>query len=192
VGQERLGRVMAKPRNEVRVHRLRQGSRGKTPENLVVGTTMRGSQARPILAAPPGLARPPKDSEPLGGFPVQYVPQLPQPSRMLVVPLLAAALGAGVATATFAIVNMEDQASVSLPRVQSAPPSDALAGERSDGGPNEGSSADVLTHTQPPKAVAANSERGATADPRRARAQAHSLSPEPSHAHDGLLQRRRR
>jgi hypothetical protein len=79
---------------------------------------------------------------------VQDVPRLPQPSRTLVVPLLAAALGAGVATATFAVVNIEDQPSVSLPAVvQSAPPSVALAGERSDGGPEEGTAAQAL---QPP------------------------------------------
>jgi hypothetical protein len=112
---------------------------------------------------------------------VQDVPRLPQPSRTLVVPLLAAALGAGVATATFADVNIEDQASVSLPSVQSAAPSAALAGQRTDGGPEEGTaqqamqtpyyaspdyrssyqpapapnestgSADILTDTQPPK-----------------------------------------
>jgi hypothetical protein len=69
---------------------------------------------------------------------VQYVPDLPQPSRTFVVALLAAALGAGVATATFAVVNIEDQPSVSLPAVQSAAPSDVVAGERADGGPAEG------------------------------------------------------
>jgi hypothetical protein len=125
---------------------------------------------------------------------VQDVPRLPQPSRTLVVPLLAAALGAGVATATFAVVNIEDQANLSLPAVQSAPPpSDAFAGQRNDGGPeegtaqqamqppytaspdyrssyqpapelrydggpNEGSSADVIADTQPPKPVAPSSE----------------------------------
>ena len=76
---------------------------------------------------------------------MQYVPQLPQPSRTLVVPLLAAALGAGVATATFAIVNIEDQASVSLPAVQSAPLSDVVAGERNDGGPAEGTAQQIMT-----------------------------------------------
>jgi hypothetical protein len=80
--------------------------------------------------------------------PVQDVPRLPQPSRTLVVPLLAAALGAGVATATFAVVNIEDQPSVSLPAVvQSAPPSAALAGQRTDGGPEEGTAAQAM---QPP------------------------------------------
>jgi hypothetical protein len=79
---------------------------------------------------------------------VQDVPRLPQPSRTLVVPLLAAALGAGLATATFAVVNIEDQPSVSLPAVvQSAPPSVALAGERSDGGPEEGTAQQAM---QPP------------------------------------------
>ena len=124
---------------------------------------------------------------------MQYAPQLPQPSRTIVVPLLAAALGAGVATATFAVVNIEDQPTVSLPAVQSAPQSDVAAGERNDGGPaegtaqqsmaptvpfrgskaaavatpaprydggaNEGSSADAMTDTQPPKAVAASESR---------------------------------
>ena len=127
---------------------------------------------------------------------MQYEPRLHQPSRTLVVPLLAAALGAGVATATFAVVNIEDQPSVSLPAVvQSAPPSIALAGERSDGGPeegtaqqamqppytaspdyrssyqpapaprgskasatSEGSGADVVISTQPPKVVAPSSQ----------------------------------
>jgi hypothetical protein len=119
---------------------------------------------------------------------VQDVPRLPQPSRTLVVPLLAAALGAGVATATFAVVNIEDQASVSLPSIQSAAPSAVLPGERTDGGPEEGTaqqamqtqyyaspdfrssyqpepapnegsgSADILTDTQPPKTGAPSSE----------------------------------
>ena len=78
---------------------------------------------------------------------MQYEPRLHQPNR-LVVPLLAAALGAGVATATFAVVNIEDQPSVSLPAVvQSVAPSEALAGQRSDGGPEEGTAAQAM---QPP------------------------------------------
>lgn len=136
---------------------------------------------------------------------MQDVPRLTQPSRTLVVPLLAAALGAGLATVTFALINIEDQASVSLPSVQSAaPPAAALAGQRTDGGPeegtaqqamqpsyyaspdyrssyqpapaprastanpsagyrydggpNEGASADVMSNTQPPKAVAPSSQ----------------------------------
>jgi hypothetical protein len=61
------------------------------------------------------------------------------------VPLLAAALGAGLATATFALVNIEDQASVSLPSVQSAaPPAAALAGQRTDGGPEEGTAQQAM------------------------------------------------
>jgi hypothetical protein len=76
---------------------------------------------------------------------VQDVPRLTQPSRTLVVSLLAAALGAGVATATFALVNIEDQPSVSLPSVQSAaPPSAALAGQRTDGGPEEGTAQQAM------------------------------------------------
>jgi hypothetical protein len=79
---------------------------------------------------------------------VQYAPQLPQPSRTLVVPLLAAVLGAAVATATFAVINIEDEAvNVSLPTqaVQSAPPNDAVAGQRNDGGPAEGTAQQVMS-----------------------------------------------
>jgi hypothetical protein len=73
---------------------------------------------------------------------MQYVPNLPEPKRALAVPLMAAAvLGAGVATATFAIVNIEDEPIVSLPTPAAEPaaiPSDAVAGQRNDGGPEEG------------------------------------------------------
>jgi hypothetical protein len=73
---------------------------------------------------------------------MQYVPNVPQPRRTLAVPLMAAAvLGAGIATATFAIVNIEDQPIVSLPtpaEESTAVPSDAVAGQRADGGPEEG------------------------------------------------------
>lgn len=78
---------------------------------------------------------------------MQYASRLPQPSRTLVVPLLAAALGAGVATATFAVVNIEDDASISLPAVQSAQPSTAVAGERNDGGPAEGTAQQIMRPT---------------------------------------------
>ena len=78
---------------------------------------------------------------------MQYVPRLTQPSRTLVVPLLAAALGAGVATATFAVVNIDDQPSVSLPAVESAAPSDAVAGVRNDGGPAEGTAQQIIAPT---------------------------------------------
>ena len=78
---------------------------------------------------------------------MQYVPRLTQPSRTLVVPLLAAALGAGVATATFAVVNIEDQPSISLHAVESAPPSDAVAGVRNDGGPAEGTAQQIIAPT---------------------------------------------
>jgi hypothetical protein len=73
---------------------------------------------------------------------MQYVPRLPQPTRSLLVPLMAATLlGAGVATATFALVNIDDDDTLSVPApaVESAaPPSDAVAGQRADGGPAEG------------------------------------------------------
>lgn len=76
---------------------------------------------------------------------MQYVPRLPQPNRSLAVPLLAAALGACVATATFAIVNIEDEPTIPLPIVQSAPPpADVLAGERADGGPAEGTAQQII------------------------------------------------
>ena len=78
---------------------------------------------------------------------MQYAPQLHQPSRTLVVPLLAAVLGAAVATATFALINIEDEAvTVSLPSqaVQSAPPSDAVAGQRNDAGPAEGTAQQII------------------------------------------------
>jgi hypothetical protein len=73
---------------------------------------------------------------------MQYVPNLPEPRRALAVPLMAAAvLGAGVATATFALVNIEEEQVVSLPTPSAEPaavPSDAVAGQRADGGPEEG------------------------------------------------------
>jgi hypothetical protein len=92
---------------------------------------------------------------------VQYAPQLPQPSRTIVVPLLAAALGAGVATATFALVNIEDQPSVSLPATQSAPQSDVAAGERSDGGPAEGTAQQIMS----PSVTLLGSKASAVASP---------------------------
>jgi hypothetical protein len=71
-----------------------------------------------------------------------YAPNVPQPRRSLVLPLMAAAvLGAGVATATFALVNIEDAPVVSLPtpaEESAAVPSGAVAGQRPDGGPEEG------------------------------------------------------
>ena len=85
---------------------------------------------------------------------MQYAPQLHQPSRTLVVPLLAAVLGAAVATATFALINIEDEAvNVSLPSqaVQSAPPSDAVAGQRNDGGPAEGTAQQIIRPATEPR-----------------------------------------
>jgi hypothetical protein len=71
-----------------------------------------------------------------------YAPNVPQPRRAMALPLMAAAvLGAGVATATFALVNIEDEPIVSLPTPAVEPaaiPSDAVAGQRNDGGPEEG------------------------------------------------------
>ncbi|HZB05415.1 MAG TPA: hypothetical protein VE449_02410 [Thermoleophilaceae bacterium] len=91
---------------------------------------------------------------------MQYAPQLHQPSRTLVVPLLAAVLGAAVATATFALINIEDEAvTVSLPSqaVQSAPPSDAVAGQRNDAGPAEGTAQQIMATPQGSSAAAAAS-----------------------------------
>jgi hypothetical protein len=93
---------------------------------------------------------------------MQYAPQIHQPSRTLVVPLLAAVLGAAVATATFALVNIEDETvNVSLPSqaVQSAPPSDAVAGQRNDAGPAEGTAQQIIrpaTELRGSKAAAAS------------------------------------
>ena len=60
----------------------------------------------------------------------------------MAIPLMAAAvLGAGIATATFALVNIEDEPVVSLPtpaEESAAVPSGAVAGQRPDGGPEEG------------------------------------------------------
>src|SRR5918994_4144151 len=108
----------------------------------------------------PGLAWLPRNVEPPRRFPVQYAPQLHQPSRTLVVPLLAAVLGAAVATATFALINIEDEAvTVSLPSqaVQSAPPSDAVAGQLNDAGPAEGTAQQIMSTPQGSSAAAAAS-----------------------------------
>ena len=89
---------------------------------------------------------------------MQYAPQLHQPSRTLVVPLLAAVLGAAVATATFALINIEDEAvTVSLPSqaVQSAPPSDAVAGQRNDAGPAEGTAQQIMRPATEPQGSSA-------------------------------------
>ena len=95
---------------------------------------------------------------------MQYVPQLPHPARTLAVPLAAAVLGAGVATATFAVVNIESQPSLSLPTpaVQSAPLSDAVAGQRNDGGPAEGTAQQSMS----PAADLRGSKASATTAPR--------------------------
>ena len=96
---------------------------------------------------------------------MQYVPQLPHPTRSLVVPLVAAALGAGVAAGTFALVNIEDEAPVSLPTpaVQSVTPTDAVAGQRSDGGPEEGT---AQLSTQQPLELRGSKASVATTTPR--------------------------
>ena len=78
---------------------------------------------------------------------MHYAP-MPQQRRSLALPLMAAAiLGAGVATATFALVNIEDEPIVSLPTpaVESAAvPSDAVPGQRNDGGPAEGTALQLV------------------------------------------------
>jgi hypothetical protein len=79
---------------------------------------------------------------------MHFASNLPHPTRSLAIPLMAAAvLGAGIATATFALVNIEDEPIVSLPTpaVESAAvPSDAVAGQRNDGGPAEGAAQRIL------------------------------------------------
>jgi hypothetical protein len=68
---------------------------------------------------------------------MQFASNLPHPRRSMAIPLMAAAvLGAGIATATFALVNIEDEPIVSLPTPageSAAVPSDAVAGQRDDG-----------------------------------------------------------
>ena len=98
---------------------------------------------------------------------MQYAPQIHQPSRTLVVPLLAALLGAAVATATFALVNIEDEtANVSLPTqaVQSAPPSNAVAGQRNDAGPAEGTAQQIMRPA--PETQGSSAPAAASAAPR--------------------------
>jgi hypothetical protein len=87
---------------------------------------------------------------------MQYQPRVPHPSRTLLVPLMAATLGAAVATATFAVVNIDDEASVSVPTpaVQSAPPSDAVAGQRNDAGPVEGAAQQSISRAVDAQAAA--------------------------------------
>jgi hypothetical protein len=68
---------------------------------------------------------------------MHFASNLPHPWRSMAIPLMAAAvLGAGIATATFALVNIEDEPIVSLrtPAGESAGvPGDAVAGRRNDG-----------------------------------------------------------
>jgi hypothetical protein len=94
---------------------------------------------------------------------MQYVPNLPEPRRSLALPLMAAAvLGAGVATATFALVNIEDDPVVSLPTPAAeapAVPSDAVAGQRNDGGPEEG----LAVQSIAPQAAASSTATAAAA-----------------------------
>jgi hypothetical protein len=91
---------------------------------------------------------------------MQYLPNLPEPRRALAVPLVAAAvLGAGVATATFALVNIEDDP-IGLPTPAAEPaaiPSDAVAGQRNDGGPEEGTAQQSIR----PESVQASSAAAA-------------------------------
>jgi hypothetical protein len=90
---------------------------------------------------------------------MHYAPNVPQPRRAMVVPLMAAAvLGAGVATATFALVNIEDEPIVSLPTPAAEPaalPSDAVAGQRNDSGPEEGTAVQSMRLQSAPSSAAA-------------------------------------
>jgi hypothetical protein len=96
---------------------------------------------------------------------MHYAPNVPQPRRALAVPLMAAAvLGAGVATATFALVNIEDEPIVSLPTPAAEPaaiPSDAVAGQRNDGGPEEGIAVQSM-RAQPAAASASSAAAAGT------------------------------
>ena len=123
-------------------NRLTRIGRGCWQTKFVVAPTMPSKAPRSTLVVNWIRTAPDPPPERNGGGPMQYVPNVPQPRRALAVPLMAAAvLGAGIATATFALVNIEDEPIVSLPTpaVESAAvPSDAVAGQRSDGGPEEG------------------------------------------------------
>jgi hypothetical protein len=96
---------------------------------------------------------------------MHYAPNVPQPRRGLAVPLMAAAvLGAGIATATFAIVNIEDEPIVSLPTPAAEPaaiPSDAVAGQRADGGPEEGAAVQSM-RAQPAPSTASSAAAAGT------------------------------
>ena len=95
---------------------------------------------------------------------MHYAPNVPQPTRALVVPLMAAAvLGAGVATATFALVNIEDEPIVSLPTPATEPaaiPSDAVAGQRNDGGPEEGIAVQSMSAQSAPSSASSGAAAG--------------------------------
>jgi hypothetical protein len=96
---------------------------------------------------------------------MHFASNLPQPRRTLAVPLMAAAvLGAGIATATFALVNIEDEPIVSLPTPVAEPaavPSDAVAGQRADGGPEEGAAVQSINPQTAPQASASASAAAA-------------------------------
>jgi hypothetical protein len=134
---------------------------------------MRGSGARLTLAAYPDS----RGAKALGAAwrtQMQYASRLPHPTRAIVIPLMAGALGAGVATATFAVVNIDDDPSVSLPTpaVQSTPPSDAVAAQRTDGGPEEGTAQQSMS--------AGSGSRGSKASPRVDAAPRHGGGPDES------------
>ena len=70
---------------------------------------------------------------------MQHSAHLPSLNRSLAVPLATLILGAGVATATFALINIEDNPSPSSTAVIVQPASVEPGAQRYDGGPNEGS-----------------------------------------------------
>jgi hypothetical protein len=114
---------------------------------------------------------------------MQYVPNVPQPRRSLAVPLMAAAvLGAGLATATFALINIEDEPIVSLPtpaEESAVVPSDAVAGQRADGGPEEGTAQAITVAPAASSAAAAARYDGG---PNEGTAQAITVAPAASSA----------
>jgi hypothetical protein len=89
-----------------------------------------------------------------------HVPHVPHAGRMVVIPLLAALLGAAIATATFALVNIEDEANISLVAPSAEPVASNETGTlRYDGGPQEG----AAQRSIPPQAIPSN---WATSGPR--------------------------
>jgi hypothetical protein len=69
---------------------------------------------------------------------MQHSVHLPQINRSLMVPILALLLGAAIATATFALINIESEPSTSSTATSQPATQSSSAVQRYDNGPNEG------------------------------------------------------